>query len=189
MSFWNNINVQQDAQGNAQIETKGGFFVFPDGYTDRFAIVETEIKQFDDGGKTCYIRVKALSGACQSEEVRLTLNIFHKDEKKRARAWEFAKVLDMNFGSHHVNSGNELTEMSMMKHWVNKPIVLKVGAFEGEQEDGSTKIINYLAGVWASGAKDSSQGKKVEPSKPQAQQQPPAPAPGFDNAMADDIPF
>lgn len=186
MSFWSTSTAAPlDTTGTAEV---GGGDLEPIPSKTVVRVIATEATWeanrdndiAEKGGRHIKIRWDVIDGEYKKRVVFQKIWAEHTDAKKRDKAIQMLAAIDANAGGKLLASGAEPTDMTMMQHLCNKPMLIRVMVWETENNEGETIRGNWVNGVYNAAA--------MQPGKPAAAPKPAAKPAGFED-FDDDIPF
>ena len=134
-SFWG------DTAGDATGEFDGGgggFELIPEGTSVLAAIVDIGWTEFQ--GRE-YINAKwaVLRPDCyKNRRIFQKIQVLEADEKKSLRAKRMLAAIDKNASNGQLlAAGGRPTDANMMRHLLNKPMILKLGVWHGDEKSGN----------------------------------------------------
>lgn len=183
MSFWaTSTAAPLDTTGNAEV---GGGDLEPIPSNTIVRVIATEAKWemnrdndiAEKGGRHIKIRWDVIDGEYKKRVVFQKIWAEHTEAKKRDKAIQMLAAIDANAGGKLFASGAEPTDMAMMQHLCNKPMLIRTMVWETETSEGETIRGNWVNGVYNAAAKQPTAAAQPKPQ--QATPQAPA-STGFD---------
>lgn len=145
MSFWNTSSGHQ-VEAKKELDQDTSMEPIPDGSVLKCAATEAKIEEHE-GEKKIKIRWDVLDGEYKGRVVFHNIKAYDADAKKRDKAIEMLAAIDAITGGGLMASGEEPTDMALMKNIANKPVVIRVRVWEMDGKTG-----NWVDGVWDKGA-------------------------------------
>lgn len=138
MSFWNlSTGSAAKTDGNANM---GGDDIepIPDGTKVRAMITEATWKDANEyGPRHINVRWDVVDGEYLKRVVWQKIKIGEEDKTKRDKAIMMLAAIDSNCGGKLMASGDEPTDMDLMKNLTNTPMLIRVGLWEFNDRKGN----------------------------------------------------
>lgn len=182
MSFWNTSdNKKVDASG--EFESGGSIEPMPEGTQVVAAPLEAGWASYEEDE---YINIQWVVLAPEEYKNRRVfqkVRVLDSDPKKADKAKRMLAAIDANAGGKLLASGEAPTDQSLTQHLVNKPMMLKLGLWKMDTENGE-RTGNWVQAV---APKNSSGVTRSETTEKETA--PKSSAPAKDQEGEDDIPW
>ena len=134
-------NFWGDAAGDATGEFDGGggsFELIPEGTSVLAAIVDIGWTEFQ-GREHINAKWAVLRPDCyKNRRIFQKIQVLEADEKKSLRAKRMLAAIDKNASNGQLlAAGGRPTDANMMRHLLNKPMILKLGVWEMGEKSGN----------------------------------------------------
>lgn len=178
MSFWS-TSENKPVQAKTSFEVDTNPPPIPSGTLIKSIVTEAKWADYQ-GDQYINIRWDVIEGQFKGRVIFQKIRVQDTDDKKRDRAIEMLAAIDANAGGRLLATNDRPTDVLMMQHLCNKPMVIRTRVWAMEDENtGEKKQGNWIDGVFAASALNGQSQPKAAPVA-QPQQSAPVQQPAFD---------
>jgi len=146
--FWN-TSENKPVQASNDFEVTTALEPIPSNELLRSIITEAKWAEYQ-GDEYINARWDVIEGEYKGRVLFQKIRVKDASDKKRDKAIQMLAAIDANAGGKLMSSGKEPTDVAMMQHLCNKPMVIRVRIWS--MEDEVTKEVrtgNWIDGVFS----------------------------------------
>lgn len=143
MSFWDQSSGKK-TEATTELDQDTSMPPIPAGTCVKCAITEAKWDEYE-GVRNINIKWEVIDGEYKGRVIFHKVKVCDEKATKRDKAIEMLAAIDMICSQGALmSSGEEPTDMSLMRHLSNKPVVIRLQVWDFNDKTG-----NWVDGVWA----------------------------------------